>query len=47
MDVLLWGTRVIVPTKFRVTILQELHRSHPGISHMKALARNYVCGGPA
>ena len=33
---------MIVPTKFRVTILQELHRSHPGISHMMALARNYV-----
>ena len=38
---LLWGTRVIVPTKLRPRLLQELHRDHPGVWKMKAVARSY------
>ena len=39
---LLWGSRVVVPTNLRSTILDQLHDCHPGISRMKALARSYV-----
>ena len=41
-DCLIWGTRVIVPSKHRDYILQELHRDHPGSSRMKSFARSYV-----
>ena len=36
---LLWGTRVIVPAKLQVEILETLHEGHPGMVRMKALAR--------
>lgn len=36
----LWGARVIIPTKGRDKIL---HQSHSGMSRMKGLARSYVC----
>ena len=39
--ILMWGYRVVMPTKLRPTILQELHEAHPGITRMKALARSY------
>ena len=39
---LLWGIRVIVPQKLREQLLDELHRDHPGISRMKAVARSYI-----
>lgn len=39
---LLWGIRTIIPSKFRINILEELHKSHPGMVRMKALARNHV-----
>ena len=38
---LLWGNRVIVPERFRSTLLEELHRDHPGASRMKSVARSY------
>ena len=38
---LLWGNRVIVPEKFRHTLIEELHRDHPGASRMKSVARSY------
>ena len=38
----LWGSRVVIPTKLRDKVLRELHESHPGICRMKALARSYV-----
>ena len=41
-DCILWGTRVIVPEKLRQQILSELHRGHPGVVRMKALARSHV-----
>ena len=37
----LWGSRVIIPEKLRMTVLKELHDVHPGISRMKALSRSY------
>ena len=36
----LWGSRVIVPSKGRKRVLAMLHESHPGIVRMKALARS-------
>ena len=39
---ILWGSRVIVPPPSRVPLLQELHGSHPGICHMKSLARMFM-----
>ena len=39
---LLWGTRVIIPTKLRAQDLEELHHAHPGVVKMKGLARSYV-----
>ena len=39
---LLRDSRVIIPTKLRKTILDELHTGHPGMVRMKALARSYV-----
>ena len=40
-DVLLWGSRVIIPTKLRIRMLEELHSSHAGASKMKSLGRSY------
>ena len=39
---LLWGARIIIPTKLRKVIQEELHVGHPGIVCMKAIARSYV-----
>ena len=41
-DCILWGTRVVVPTKLRERVLEELHQGHSGVVRMKALARSYV-----
>ena len=38
----MWGTRVVVPTKLRERVLEELHQGHSGVVRMKALARSYV-----
>ncbi|CAI6357548.1 unnamed protein product [Macrosiphum euphorbiae] len=40
-DCLFWGYRVIIPTKFRMSILTELHSCHIGMSSMKSIARSY------
>ena len=34
--------RVVVPSKERARVVEELHKAHPGICCMKALARSYV-----
>ena len=39
---LFWGIRAIIPERLQSRLLQELHRDHPGISRMKALARSYM-----
>ena len=41
-DCLFRGTRVVVPSKLRQKILNELHKGHSGIVRMKALARSHV-----
>ena len=38
----LWGTRVLVPSKLQGRVLDELHCNHLGMSPMKSLARSYV-----
>ena len=40
-DCLLWGTRVVIPSKLREAVLKDLHQGHPGVSRMKALARSH------
>ena len=39
---LLWGSRVVVPTKLRDRVLEMLHEGHMGESHVKSFARMYV-----
>ncbi|XP_032078818.1 uncharacterized protein K02A2.6-like [Thamnophis elegans] len=39
---LIWGDRVVIPTALRPQVLSLLHKDHPGIARMKALARSYV-----
>ncbi len=38
---LLWGARVVIPSKLRESVLNLLHATHLGIVNMKALARSY------
>ena len=38
----LWGSRVVVPTRGRDVVLKMLHEAHPGINQMKGLAHSYV-----
>ena len=40
--VILWGSRIVIPPKLRLRVLQQLHQTHIGIVRMKALARSYV-----
>ena len=37
----LWGLRVVIPEKYRVRLLDDLHHEHHGIRRMKSLARGY------
>ena len=39
---ILWGIRVVVPKILQSKVLEELHKNHPGVVRMKALARSYV-----
>ena len=39
---LMWGVRVIVPSKLRSQVLSELHTGHPGVVKMKAVACSYM-----
>lgn len=38
----LWGMHVIILPSLRNRLLQELHKEHPGIVAMKAMARSYI-----
>ena len=38
----MWGARVIIPPQGSKLLLGEFHETHPGVSKMKALARNYL-----
>lgn len=39
---ILFNERMVVPASFRHRILNQLHRGHPGIVRMKAIARSLV-----
>jgi len=39
---LLWGGWVVIPTKLRQRILDQLHEAHSGVVKMKCMARSYV-----
>ena len=41
-ECLLWGTRVIIPSKLHETVLKELHQGHPGVTRMTATARSHL-----
>ena len=41
-DCLMWGNRVVIPQKLRSCLVKELHRDHPGVVRMKAIARSYL-----
>ena len=40
-NTVMWGVRVVVPSKLHTRVLAELHQGHPGVVQMKALARSY------
>ena len=37
----MWGGRVIIPTKLRQQLLEQLHEGHLGVVKMKTVARSY------
>ena len=39
---ILWGSRVVIPSMFHQSLLQELHTAHLGMSRIKSLARSYI-----
>lgn len=39
---ILWGSRVVIPSKHRAQALEELHSQHFGIVRTKSLARSYL-----
>ncbi|XP_058448854.1 uncharacterized protein K02A2.6-like [Malaya genurostris] len=39
---ILFGDRLVIPSPHRKRSLHQLHRGHPGIQRMKAIARSYV-----
>lgn len=41
-DCIMFGDRLIIPTSQRQHVLEMMHRGHPGIERMKAVARSYV-----
>jgi hypothetical protein len=41
-DCVLSGERIVIPTPLRQSILHQLHKGHPGMQRMKALARSSV-----
>lgn len=41
-ECLFWGTTVVIPRKLQSKLMEELHRDHPGIVKMKAVARSYM-----
>lgn len=40
-DCIMWGYRVIIPSRLKTVILKELHASHAGIVKMKTIARSF------
>ena len=44
-ECLMWGIRVVIPTKLRASLLRDLHLGHLGVVKMKSIARN-LCWWP-
>ncbi|XP_046559854.1 uncharacterized protein K02A2.6-like [Haliotis rubra] len=40
--VVMWGTRVLIPTIYREALLNELHNEHSGMVHMKSVVRGII-----
>ena len=38
----LWGARLVMPPQARMRVLEDVHKTNPGSSRMKGLARSYV-----
>ena len=38
----MWGSRVVIPSKYHAKLLVEIHEGHLGVVKMKALARSYM-----
>lgn len=38
----LWGMRVVIPSRLMQAVVSEIHVGHQGVSRMKILARSYV-----
>ena len=38
----MWGARVIIPSRGRNAVLQQLHEGHQGMTRMKSLAHTFV-----
>ena len=41
-ECLLWGNRVVIPQKIQARMIEKLHRDHPGVTRMKAIAHSYL-----
>ncbi|XP_058822868.1 uncharacterized protein K02A2.6-like [Topomyia yanbarensis] len=39
---ILFAERLVIPSQYRKRCLDQLHRGHPGMQRMKAIARSYV-----
>ena len=39
---LMWGSRVVIPSKYHAQLLVEIHEGHLGVVKMKALAQSYM-----
>ena len=40
--ILLWGSRVVLPTQARDRVTEDAHSAHIGIARMKSLTRQFV-----
>ena len=40
----MWGNHVVIPQKQHIhnIMVEELHRGHPGMAHMKAVAHAFL-----
>ncbi|XP_062700183.1 uncharacterized protein K02A2.6-like [Aedes albopictus] len=41
-ECIMFGDRLVIPAVYRKRCLNQLHKGHPGVQRMKAIARSYV-----
>lgn len=41
-NIILYGDRIVIPSILRNNVITKLHKGHPGINHMKHIARRFV-----